>query len=726
MSDKINIANLHKYIKGVISNHPNYDGFSSVKNSRVDLLWPCIMYYVEIKVDTSELDIFERTVLKLADCKMTKSEDIADAMNMETETIAFIQNRLAIRGYVEDRIHTITDKGTDYLEKAQNGELFETEVVCLFRDLNSGAFLPYVEIDPAKNTVDGIYREENEITTKFMLPGNEKKKGCIVVPHEDFIQYTNDEPKSYLMLRAVKEYNSACSHEEIKISPISNAVTVQSKEIVLVHTVGFTTTTGDVYSTDAAGIGISDLFTDFIRQADDKKYPWINKILEQGKTKTEEDDTAKDSAKPKFGFPNISNLMYYSVKNVKELKSIEGKGAAERDEQKYLGEKIFYDSFTALEYALQLYYSEFNAPADEDIQIQLADKEVRNLNQKRIKEAEIEDGILLFSQLADNLGFSVPNNHLSLLKVYPGKIKAMRDGREPELIPLLCLCLAYANHDTEASICFLAKDNPNFISDILSLKVLRDNTTMAHGPGVTFNDVSKKKCEEVIEKVQYFIQFLNPCIESDFQLMKKNSKDALSGSSYRYYSYVQKMYDAKLEVYKTFGYATVNRLPTKLVKQLIRYVITLHEKKYIASSACAVLQQFFNYAILSMLKHTTPPDKNQRNTEAALKKCKPLGFILDNNAFPVTIGTVNYKKINKAVCGGNADTLGAAIIGFLLLVPDEQLGDIAKQHPKFITDLDFLLKSRGHSDVKKYSEQEVSTYDHIVTYILKELIHYID
>ena len=153
--------------------------------------------------------------------------------------------------------------------------------------------------------------------------------------------------------------------------------------------------------------------------------------------------------------------------------------------------------------------------------------------------------------------------------------------------------------------------------------------------------------------------------------------------------------------------------------------MSLKDKKYIVGSICSVMQQIFEESIVSILRRVNPPVKEQRNTKYASEKCKNAGFYLTSGVLPESLNTVNYRRVNKAVCGA-CDTLGAAVIGFILLADDRELKDISSRHPEMIIDIDKLLKQRGHKDVREYSSEEVSTFENIYTYIIKEILNFIE
>ena len=76
-----------------------------------------------------------------------------------------------------------------------------------------------------------------------------------------------------------------------------------------------------------------------------------------------------------------------------------------------------------------------------------------------------------------------------------------------------------------------------------------------------------------------------------------------------------------------------------------------------------ILLEVFDESIVSILRRVNPPVKEQRNTKYASDKCREAGFYLIDGVLPDSLNTVNYKRVNKAVCGA-CETLGAAVIGF--------------------------------------------------------------
>jgi len=55
-----------------------------------------------------------------------------------------------------------------------------------------------------------------------------------------------------------------------------------------------------------------------------------------------------------------------------------------------------------------------------------------------------------------------------------------------------------------------------------------------------------------------------------------------------------------------------------------------------------------------------------------------------------------------------------------------RLKDISSRHPNMFIDIDKLLKQRGHKDVREYSSEEVSNFENIYTYIIKEILNFIE
>lgn len=704
----------------VIYNKSHWDGFCAQKSSISGLIWPCVMYQVEIQTGIDGLDIFEKTILKFADCGTTNTAEVSELLNLKNETVTFIQDRLVAKALLEDGIYHITEKGKSVLDQYLTIEPDKTEVVCLFKNLLTGEFIDLVEKNPSRNTLHIIESKKGV----FTLPGNERKDGYLVLPDDDEYEtiYKAD-PKPYELLRTIKKYNAnAPRAQRIPLNKKSNTINVKAKDYVFVYTTVFTTIFLDIYCTDAAGFGVSDIFTDFIRNADEHKYPWIKEIIDKGKTNIEE-NSPEEKEKIPFAFSKVSKLIFDAKKDLKKLEDLDKNTSNDR-EVKNLAEKIYYNCFTAFEYALQMYYEDYNSPVEEDFKIKQSDINTRKDYKSAIEEmGNIENNILLFLELSDNLSFNPPENAWSLLKVYPGKIKAMRNEEEPELVPLLCLSLAYANIDFAAPLCKLAADEPNFIKDIYNLKAIRDKTSMAHGLGLESKDVSSKNCAECIDLVIYYISYLNTKIKEDFKRMEDFFKE--EHKNLKYSTFIEKRYEKRIELYKAFGNSRINNLSKSLREQLIDCFMTFKERTFVAGTACAVLQQFFEYAIQCILENTSVPDKNSRTAIIADQKCIEAGFSLRKGHLSNVLQTVNYKRLNKAICGGGCETLGAGILAFILMIPVGELQDIAKRHPDFILHLEDMIDSRGHSDVKEYSEEEVSTYKENITYIVKELIYYI-
>ena len=715
---------LDKNCTGIISNKPNYDGFSPIDSTKTNLFWPCILYQVEVQIDSADLDIFERTILKLAECKITKTRELAEMLCMKAETVEFIQNRLVIKRLLNDRLFSVSEEGLAKLDKFAQKTSGEIKVVSLLRDLNSGLFLDYVEENPAKNTFNGSFFKKDELLTRCNLPDGTSCRGNIVIP----ANFDLTDPPTFLILRAIRKFQKiAGKNSAIHLNAISNSVEIKSKELVLVHTKAFSILSGDkIFSTDAAGFGMSDIFTDFIKNAD---FPWIKEIYRKGTVESEETSVENSTEKKiRFEYPKISELLYNSICDLQNLQKNMKSSSNLREESKRIGEKIIYSAHTAFEYALQLHYTDFNDKLNEDHQINIADKKARELNREKISELEESDlSGKLFYLLAQDLGFRVTSEDLSLLKVYQGKINRIRDlnENEPELTPLLCLTLAYANSDPESPLAYLAQENPDFIQDIFDLKSLRDKTLMAHGPGLAATDVSEKNLEKILQNVMCYAVFLNEKLRKDFETINQKTKIAFSRNESRALQVLQRRYKQKISLYDDFGYSVINRLSTNLVNQMTNWTITLDEKKFVAATSCSLLQQFFENAVLSRLKYVSPPLKNARNADFAESKSREAGFILKSESLPDSLRKVNHKRINKAVCGGGCDTLGAAIIAFLILLSPEELQNIATNYNRFILDLADLLHARGHSDSKEYSWQEVSNYKETVANIIKELIHYI-
>ena len=722
------------YYRSKFRNVIHNDDSSAIKplaiedNTRTKLLWPCVLYRVEVQSAKMLLDIFERTVLGLAECKITATTDLSSQMKMTPEIIEFIQNRLVIKEFLKPKTFEITDKGTECLQQVVSNQNSEPIVVCVLKDLISGKLLDYVDENPPLNSIKGIFPGDDIPYARYFLPGNEEAKANLVFPDSIDIIERNIalKPEPAMILRAIRKFNKYANKEErIPLNNSSNKAEIKTEELVMVATRAFATSAGDIYSTDATGLGISDIYTDFIRNTDSENNKWLNSIIDNGTVTIDEESLEDGSDIPKFKYPFVSKLLLETYKKIGSIKNANVKeGETEREEAQRKGEQIVYDLYSAFEEVLKLHYQNNNCTSEENNRIRVADEEARMLNKQMLSESEtIDSSTVLFYPLAETLGFELTELEKQSLRVYKGKIKEMRDGASAEFVPLLCLILAYSNSQDETLVDYLCEKHPDFISQMLSLKGLRDKTYIAHGPGVGANDVKYETVLNYMNLIWSYTAILCPELADDIQIISGfRNQDA----DYETYSkkYNQR-FNAKMGLYRTFGNSTINSLNSNLVNQMINCKMSFEERRYIVGSICSVMQQILEETIVSILRRTNPPIKEQRNTNYAAEKCRNAGFNLINGLLPDSLNTVNYKRINKAVCGA-CDTLGAAVVGFILLSDVSELKDISSRHPNMFMDIDKLLKQRGHKDVREYSSEEVSTFENIYTYIVKEILTFIE
>lgn len=723
------------YYRGMFQKIIHNDDYSTksafpiVKNTVTNLLWPCALYRVEVQSSKMLLDVFERTVLGLAECKITTTGEVSSNMKMTPEIIEFIQNRLVSKTLLKPNTFEITEKGTECLQKVLSEQNSEPIVVCILKDLISGKLLDYAKVNPPLNSIKGIFPgKENTPYVRYFLPGNADSKADLVFPESlDIIErnkFTKPEPA--LILRAIRRFNKFADNEDkIPLNNSSNKAEIKTEEYVLVATSAFATTAGDIYSTDVTGVGISDIYTDFIREANSETNPWLKKIFDNGTVTQDADNEESISDDPRFNYPSVSKPLFETYKKIESIKNVNIKeGVTERQEIQRRGEQIIYDLYSAFEDVMKLHYQNNHDTNEEDSRIRAADEEARMLNKQMLSETEaIDSSTVLYYPLAETLGFELTEQEKQSLKVYRGKIKEMRDGGQSEFAPLLCLMLAYANSQNETPLDYLCKKHPDFISQLLSLKELRDKTYIAHGPGVAANEIKYEIVSKYMNLVFSYSTILCPELKDDINAI---SGFRIQDVEYEKFStkYNQR-FNSKMELYKTFGNSTINSLNSNIVNQMINCSMSFNEQRYIVGSICSVIQQLFDESIVSILRRVNPPVKEQRNTKYASEKCKNAGFYLTSGVLPESLNTVNYRRVNKAVCGA-CDTLGAAVIGFILLAGESELKDIASRHPKMFIDIDKLLKQRGHKDVREYSSEEVSTYKNIYTYIIKEILNFIE
>lgn len=407
------------YYRGMFQKIIHNDDYSTksafpiVKNTVTNLLWPCALYRVEVQSSKMLLDVFERTVLGLAECKITTTAEMSSNMKMTPEIIEFIQNRLVSKTLLKPNTFEISEKGTECLQKVLSEQNSEPIVVCILKDLISGRLLDYAEVNPPLNSIKGIFPgKENTPYVRYFLPGNADSKADLVFPESlDIIErnkFTKPEPA--LILRAIRRFNKFADNEDkIPLNNSSNKAEIKTEEYVLVATSAFATTAGDIYSTDVTGVGISDIYTDFIREANSETNPWLKKIFDNGTVTQDAENEESISDVPRFYYPSVSKPLFETYKKIESIKNVNIKeGVTERQEIQRKGEQIIYDLYSAFEDVMKLHYQNNHDTNEEDSRIRSADEEARMLNKQMLSETEsIDSSTVLYYPLAETLGFDL-------------------------------------------------------------------------------------------------------------------------------------------------------------------------------------------------------------------------------------------------------------------------------------------------------------------------------
>ncbi|SFW36177.1 hypothetical protein [Selenomonas ruminantium] len=109
-----------------------------VENGK-ELLWPVLMYNIDVSVPSGSLDmnIFEQVILNLIQLSGYVSEkELAEDTCLDPDTVRFLVNRLRSKGWL-DANHQLAD-----VSKKKTGLEGTHAIVCVFFDLLSGEFLP--------------------------------------------------------------------------------------------------------------------------------------------------------------------------------------------------------------------------------------------------------------------------------------------------------------------------------------------------------------------------------------------------------------------------------------------------------------------------------------------------------------------------------------------------------------------------------------------------------
>lgn len=660
----------------IVSLRTKLDGLNIA--AKKDILWPCHAFTISIpQKKNNPLNIFEETVLKMAEFEFGNTEKIALLTCLEKELVAFIQNRLNQLGLLNSR-YDLSGLGKELLNEWQNksDENLEYTVATAFVDLFSGKLLPYVSTEQMK--FKKISRIGNNGSIDFLInPTNEKLKVSAkqIFPTKD--SFWKAVPNSNDIIRAIREFKRKYKkyvllNQDIDqyppSVPIAEAISInEHPELIYLHCKAIIQTgNSDLLVTDGCGFGFSESFANHLISQD---WQWITELKQQGVVDKIDNDTKSKSlsSRKPFKYAEISKRIVRSKSALKKIENLEINSTYYESDYKQEIENGIKSLYAALEWSLRQVVAE--NPVSEWEQV--------------FSSNNYQDNETLLIGFANKLGFAVNDKNKSLLQVKPGAIRQIENGKV-ELQPLLALAFAGAISNASHPFHLLASNYSRFLTNALILKKYRD--PIEHGSTEKLN-TDGDKLEELIESTVPTIISLVPGVSDDLREVDR----VVSIGDIN-----QERLKASIEIEKALGTAFISNLSSDIKEQLIRSELMLAEysdDKFIEIIKC--------YA--SVMQHTLFDSVKDRRLEtdtkieSAIEKIVQSGFYPALNAIPKQISTVNAKRLYRTM-QGSSTTLGAHLLAVFLLGDEGELIELKKSSPNFIELIANLIKIRGHGN----------------------------
>ena len=650
--------------------------------ARQSILWPCHAFNISIpQKKKSALNVFEQTVLKITEIASGDTAKIAQLTCLETELVAFIQNRLQQLGLLSER-YELSAEGNKLLAswRSKDEEAMEYVAATIFIDLHAGKPLPYLHVGPLRHEKI-IAIDEQFITIELGSTGKSKSIPCRnIIPDKD--SFWKVAPDSNDVIKVIKSFKKKYQRRVLLNQnadqyppslPMAGAITVDDKpELVYLHCQAVIQrgNSEHLLVTDGCGFGFSESFADYLTS---QNWKWVTQLKEKGiidklnPGQSQSNDNAKS-----YQYPEISRRITASKGSLAEVKL---NPSSTHDEKKNQGkiENGIKNLYAGLEWALRQVVADNAVPTWQQI---FASQDFRE-NEK------------LLSDFAQKVGFSVNDKNKRLLQVKLGAIRQIDHGKV-ELQPLLALSIAGAINNTNHPIRRLANNHSGFLDHALNLKKYRD--PIEHGSTAKLN-MDQNTLKELIDRTIPMIIALVPGVSADLNMPNQSVSEGDPD---------QQRLAAQVSLEKELGLPLVSAMSPDIKEQLIRAEMML--QSYADDQGIEIITCYasvMQHVLFEVMKDHRIDYEGEDMKQQALENIVQAGFYGTCGEIPKEISTVNNERLDRAVRAVNI-TLGANLLAVFLLTPYNKLAELQKSDPKFVGFVANLIQLRGHSNHQQF------------------------
>ena len=650
-----------------------------------DILWPCLRFAVSLEAKAyQELNLFENTLLRLISEGSSGLNELSQQMGLsnkkerQSSLVEFLSLKLQQLGLITDRLR-LTSEGKQVLDKINSNE---TKVVgaTVYFDLINDCWLPMISRGELKPV--GVELSENRLV-EFSQGSAGKAKQIQALPilceavdkraptERDVVDIIK---RSRQQSRKLNTYLSRSSNDGFVTRGGTISINPEG-ELVYLHCYAFGVSgSNSYYVSDGFRSTIQDRFTrSFNSYKKRESNPSIRMACDRLRNKSKRDHQLQVTQESE----TLSSLY-------KKLTTNKVKSAREQAEYENNLISFISKSYSKLEQILAECYafSKLKSCISE-----LASDQQRNAD--------------LAIKIAEKLGFELGSGMLvnNLLKTNKGSVIHL-NPEQPVMSPLLFCHLLAAREDTKQPMAKLAKEYPELLVDMATLRRWRN--PIDHGDMASIRDqIGDKQVELIYQRVSRVREILSEWLEDNNNQVPEQTLPDWYKDDIRRVAYD--------ELDKTFG-LMLSRMDKRIYNGLFDALVLakLEDARDRTNALAGALQHALYQACRSLDVNEA---KSIEDTKSQLEK---LGA--------TQITKSNYHKIQMALQGGNA-TLGANFIAFWAQITDQQQREFGP-NKKFIQAVDELDKIRGHSGpiLEKYQHAKLDEIKKVVFEIIKRLM----
>jgi len=604
------------------------------------------------------LNIFETTVLKLANLSINSNKRISELVCFDDDLVQFIQYKLLSLGFVE-KDYSISQEGKAYLDELQETKRnIKNTVGKIFTDKVTGKLLPYVHIGEISYE-DVVDCDGRDIRIKVGSAGNSRLvNGDMIINRS--AQNTIGAPPRIKptprdVLKTISVFNRLCRNHPgvsmIKIDPSYMIDISSSAETVYIHN-KLVLQRGNIDSIIVSdGFSLHNEIVAELLRRDYSKI--IGNLIKYAKVSGQQ---------PPSGEKFISKKYYEVERLLTPPEDVSGmadarKGASGRNSMKLA------DYYGAVEWSLQYH-----------LKINPIDQYFLELYRPRTAQENAD----VIASLSISIGLPCNDRVKFLFAFSSANVSHFEHGGSPELQTVLSLSIAQAKYDPNSALHNVVREFPDILQFLAELKTYRDSKSHSGGES---KDFSVDEILDRYEKTKRFVSLMLSDFEShESAVVQKgdasqsliNADVALAGKlGMEYYSQTDK--EAKDLLRQISPDKHASQLPEPFA-----YIMVLSK----------LLELVMRNAISELL--FIGGNTHSTNINDAIGKVA----LLCKAKCPASLSTVRLEKFDNAIKGKNS-TLGGYTLAFAALLGGEIDEDGLKD---MVGVVDRVLRLRRHGN----------------------------